>query len=156
MQYLDRGRNFGLHHSLHKTAVFFISFYIISHVMQWWWHYLLFQQYDTDWLNLSGENMWNCLSLIVESIQINNFTGNKIYIIYQLYTLYSGRINYNAVLNYNASMDFRRFAYGKLKNSIFFLNSINIQVIPRTCTKIQVSLTIPSYLTFTIQYSSLK
>ena len=52
------------------------------------------------------------------------------------FVLYSGRINYNAVLNYNASMDFRRFAYGKLKNSIFFLNIINIQVIPRTCTKI--------------------
>ena len=33
---------------------------------------------------------------------------------------YSGRINYNALLNYNASIDFRRFAYGKLKNSIFF------------------------------------
>ena len=47
-------------------------------------------------------------------------------------SIYSGGINYNAVLNYNASMDFCRFPYGKLKNSNFFKNSINIQVIPST------------------------
>ena len=55
---------------------------------------------------------------------------------YDYLSVYSGRIKYNAVLNYNASMDFRRFPYGKLKNSIFFLNSINIEVVPRICTKI--------------------
>ena len=32
---------------------------------------------------------------------------------------YSGRIKYNAVFNYSATTDFRRFPYGKLKNSIF-------------------------------------
>ena len=48
----------------------------------------------------------------------------------------SGRIKYNAVFNYSTPMDFCRFPYGKLKNSNFFLNTINIEVIPRTCTKI--------------------
>ena len=33
---------------------------------------------------------------------------------------YSGRTKYNAVFNYSAPMDFRRFPYVKLKNSIFF------------------------------------